>query len=57
MVGSYQPGDGAGPSIAEQLALEPLQMVLQTKALQPLHGGVRALPTAPGVTVCVGSVA
>ncbi|CAE8624174.1 unnamed protein product [Polarella glacialis] len=37
---NYQPHDGAGPSIAEQLAMEPFANVIQSKHLQAEFGGL-----------------
>ena len=40
---SYQPEDGAGPSIATQLALNPFAAVIRSDAIKLEHGGVSAL--------------
>ena len=42
---NYQAEDGAGPMIAEQLAMNPFAVVIQSDAIKGTNGGVRALCT------------
>ena len=46
VLSNYQAEDGAGPMIAEQLAMNPFAVVIQSDAIKGTNGGVRALATA-----------
>ena len=41
---SYQPEDGYGPTIAQQLKLEPFKVVVQSNGIKPEFGGVTSSP-------------
>ena len=44
-VTSYQPEDGFGPKLEEQLKLNPFHCVIQSQALKEKNGGVNMSAT------------